>query len=474
MPTKTLTPNPSQAQRRSSRHLASVTGAVLGTLLGVALIVLSSVAGAQQGLNATKAVFDATHLPPLLTIPGERVELRYDVHCLPAGMDVDPPKPCDVHGSVFVRGGLRGAYRKLQLKFDETAAEGRYVAVLPSDITEGSTGFSYYAVIESDAANAAMTLPAGGARSPQLSTPLGNPISVNLGAHVFGAPNQADVRVFSAAWGDGPDDIGLEGGRNLPPVGGSSFDVDIDRNIHVLDQVHRRLLGRSADGSAATIVPIGIDGTIADIAVAPSGTTYVLETERADHRPLLRAFAPSGEARGATEIGERTASELRIGPGGPIVLQQPSSEWVPVLVGGANPASTSTQTAVGQPGRTFPGGGNVIVLRRGSEIRALAISASGARRAWRVTSTTPVAEVQLAEPIGARLVLVVRLYTDGRDEFAALVLGSAGLVEKLSLSSADWAETAPLSRFRLVGSSLYQLGSTPDGVFVDRYDLRVN
>ncbi len=89
-------------------------------------------------------------------------------------------------------------------------------------------------------------------------------------------------------------------------------------------------------------------------------------------------------------------------------------------------------------------------------------------------SGTPVAEVQLAEPIGARLLLVVRLYTDDRDEFAALILGSAGLVQKLSLSSADWAETAPLSRFRLMGSSLYQLGSTPDGVFVDRYDLKVN
>jgi hypothetical protein len=37
----------------------------------------------------------------------------------------------------------------------------------------------------------------------------------------------------------------------------------------------------------------------------------------------------------------------------------------------------------------------------------------------------------------------------------------------------EWAESAPLARFRLAGSSLYQLGSTPAGAFVDRYDLEV-
>ena len=55
----------------------------------------------------------------------------------------------------------------------------------------------------------------------------------------------------------------------------------------------------------------------------------------------------------------------------------------------------------------------------------------------------------------------------------ALVLGPGGLVRSVSLDSADWAESAPLSRFRLLGSSLYQLGSTREGLFVDRFDLEV-
>ncbi len=42
-----------------------------------------------------------------------------------------------------------------------------------------------------------------------------------------------------------------------------------------------------------------------------------------------------------------------------------------------------------------------------------------------------------------------------------------------SVAAADWAETAPLSRFRLAGSRVYRLGSTPSGVHVDRFDLEV-
>jgi hypothetical protein len=101
------------------------------------------------------------------------------------------------------------------------------------------------------------------------------------------------------------------------------------------------------------------------------------------------------------------------------------------------------------------------------------ISGQSMTRSWRLTSATPLAEVQLAEPVGQRLVLVVRMYEDDADEFAVLTLDRKGLVGRFTLDSADWAETAPLSRFRLVGRSLYRLGSTPTGAFVDRFDLEV-
>jgi hypothetical protein len=90
-----------------------------------------------------------------------------------------------------------------------------------------------------------------------------------------------------------------------------------------------------------------------------------------------------------------------------------------------------------------------------------------------VSSSTALAEVQLAEPRGQRLVLVVRVYAETSDEFAVLILGRRGLEQRFSIASADWAETAPLGRFRLVDGSLYRLGSSPASAFVDRFDLEV-
>jgi hypothetical protein len=52
-----------------------------------------------------------------------------------------------------------------------------------------------------------------------------------------------------------------------------------------------------------------------------------------------------------------------------------------------------------------------------------------------------------------------------------LVLDGTGLAGAFSVQSLEWAESAPLARFRLSGTSLYRLGSAPAGAFVDRFDL---
>jgi hypothetical protein len=164
------------------------------------------------------------------------------------------------------------------------------------------------------------------------------------------------------------------------------------------------------------------------------------------------------------------ASQVRVGPDGPVVLQNPSGQWKR-SGDHENLFGPSGQRSFGRPGRPLRGGGEVVILRRDNEVRAALLGPAGVARAWRVTSETPLAEVQLAEPTGNGLVLVVRTYDDTRDEFVVLTLGDRGLVRSFAVRSSDWAESAPLSRFRLVGSSLYQLGSTPSEVFVDRFDL---
>jgi hypothetical protein len=115
-----------------------------------------------------------------------------------------------------------------------------------------------------------------------------------------------------------------------------------------------------------------------------------------------------------------------------------------------------------------------VVERVGSaELRLAELVGNAVVRSWRITSETPLGEVQLAEPHGDRLVVVTKTYTDDRSEYVVLVLDRSGVVDSFAVESREWAESAPLARFRLAGSSLYRLGSTPAGLFVDRFDLEV-
>ena len=453
------------------RTVKSVAGLSAGAAAGLAVALLTSTAVAYRLTpDVQEPSIEATHLPPLLTAPDEQVELRYSVYCLSS--DEEPDTPCDAAGAAFVRTGNEGPFREISVEDDPAADEGRFVARVPREISTSRTGFSYYTVFRSKASGATVTLPAGGAAAPQQSMPLAPSVDVRLGSHLFGATRRASDRVVQSAWGSGPGEVGLEQGRNLTAIGGSAFDVDRSGVVYVLDEANRRLLRWSNGSVAPTGVPLSINGTLADMSVDGEGRIHVLETTSDRGRArLLRTFGRDGAAESATEIAER-ASQVRIGPDGPVVLQQPSGQWMTTAIDG-RPSTLSAQRRSGRSARSFPGGYEVVVLRSGNEIRAALVSPRGIRHTWRVTSATPLAEIQLAEPLGERLVLVTRVYTDDRDEFLALVLDQRGVRRRFSLDSADWAETAPLSRFRVVGSSLFQLGSTPAGLFVDRFDLEV-
>jgi hypothetical protein len=458
--------------------LNGAAGLAAGSLAGLALLVVAGVAVANRvgssGDGDAGALIEATHVPPLLSAPGDPPELRYDIYCAAPGRDPEGGAPCNASGSVYVRPGLSGRYRQIPLVLDTQARQGRYVARLPADVAASPSGYSYYAVVHDEISGAETTIPAGGAVAPQLSVPLGQTVRLGLGSHAFGRAQAASQRVASAAWGDGAAQVGLEDGPQAAPVGAASFDVDRSGAVTVLDEAHRRLLRFSPGSAQPTAIPVAVNGTLADMAVAPDGSVYVLETagQPAGETPLLRSFAPDGRATGAWHTAERTVSALRMGPDGPETLDYPDSQWMPVVRAGAA-LDRRSQEQGGRSGRSLPGGGDVVVLRTGNEVRVALTSSNGARKSWRIFSDTPMAEVQLAEPLSSHLVLVFRVYTDSRDEFVALVLDDHGIARQLSLDSVDWAETAPLARFRLVGSSLYQLGSTSKGMFVDRFDLGV-
>jgi hypothetical protein len=142
------------------------------------------------------------------------------------------------------------------------------------------------------------------------------------------------------------------------------------------------------------------------------------------------------------------------------------------IASGASLRQPASQRRGGKVGRPLRAGGEVVVLRRANEILAALVSSGRVQRSWRITSGTPLGEVQLAEPVGRRLALVVRTYTDAADEFVVLLLDQHGLVQQFSTPTDEWAESAPLGRFRIVGDLLYRLGSTSSAAFVDRYDVQ--
>ena len=468
---------PRSSRAKSYAGIGSLVAVLVAWCAAWTALAFGVVPGAGASTSAAEApvaVIEATTLPPLLTVDADHVDvLRYDIACVTDNSDTG--SGCVIDGTVFVRPGQTGGYRPVPLQFEHLAEQGRYGATLPADIRDSPTGFSYYAVIRDQLSGATVTLPAGGARAPQRSIRLPRPFEVDLGTHRFGDVSPADARVAQAAWGNGPAEPGIEEGPELQPIGASSFDVDTAGAVTVLDEAHRRLLrftGRGADN--ATPVPLDIRGTIASVVARPDGGTYVLESVADQGQaPLLRSFDSAGHPVGSWHAAQPGVGSLRLSPTGPQSLEYPAGQWMSISPTDGIDAAES-QLASGRPGRRVAGGREIVVQREGAEARIAVTAPSGVLRSWQITSATPLAEIQLAELRGNDVVVVLRTYTESQSEFVVLVLGDRGAVRQFAIDAAAWAETAPLARFRLVGSSLYCLGSTPSGMFVDRYDLEVH
>jgi hypothetical protein len=460
---------------RIRRRWRTLVGGLSGLLAGAAggIVAIALLAGGASGgaRDAGDLFMTAAHVPPLLTLPGERVTLRYAIVCPPPGGD--RRRACDGAGDLYVRAGQSGPFERLPLSSAPDSAAGRYAVDVPDRIASSPDGFSYYAVLRDAANGGRLVVPAGGTDAPQTSHRLEHPLTVDLGAHVFGATAASAERVVDAAWGSGADEAGLSGGPTSLRIGPSSFDVAPDGTVTLLDEINKRVQ-RWRGGTVAATVPVDVPAATSDLAVGVDGTIYVLDgSSAAGSTPLLRTFAPNGTLLHARHIAERTWSQLRIGPRGPVVQQEPSEQWMPAA-DGATPLDRGAQARAATSGRPLADGSQLVVLRVGTgEVRLARVAGDQVRASWRVVSDTPLGEVQLAAQSGNRIVLVVKAYTETQDEFEVVVLDSKGVVRRFSVPSDQWADAAPLAYFRLAGGALYKLGTGPAGAFVDRYDLEV-
>lgn len=443
--------------------VGGAAGVATGIIGGIALTSLSAAGLAEP---APAPALEASHVPPALTLPGEAATLRYAILCGPP----EDGGPCDGSGQVYIRSGQSGSYERIPLVRGGDSGDGRYVAEVPPALASSRVGYSYYAVLKDDA-SASVTLPAGGAAAPDRSFLLDDSTRIDLGVHTFGTPRSPDARVLNASWGSEPGQAGLAGSRALGFAGPSSFAVGAEGNVTLLDQVNGRA-ERWARGRIEA-VPLAVSGGLADFAVEPDGTMDVLEPpNRLTPFPLLRSFRDDGTPKWAQRLADRTWAKLALTPEGPAIQQQPSEQWLPGAEHGAA-LDRRAQAARGRSGRPVGRGREIVVDRVGSdELRIAELAGNAVMRSWRIMSTTPLGEVQLAEPRGDGIVVVLKTYTEDRAEYVVLVLRKDSVAERFSVAPSEWAESAPLARFRLVGSSLYQLGSTPSGAFVDRFDLK--
>lgn len=440
-------------RRSTGRRTTAALGFSCGVAIGLALFAGGMVGAAVDADAPGAELRDVLHAPPLLVDAGEAVELRYDVVCQADAFG----KPCTPAGNVFVRRSGDAAYRKVPL-----APEGD--SVLAASVAVPAAGISYYAEID-DGAGHSMTVPAAGAVAPQRAWSVPSLISVSLGAHAFGSTRSRDARVVSAAWGDGPGALGLITGRELVRIGPSAFDVSASGEVVVLDQVNDRLASYSP-GAPPRYVPIAFSGGEGDFALGADGTAYVL-----DHgvQPVVRSYSPSGALAATTAVGAG-ADMLRAGPAGALLHAYPGDHWLPVGGPGAL-LQPGQQAARARAGRLAGGGVEVVV--HGSRTDALFALVRGTQvtRAWRVSSATSLGEIQLAEPFGDGIVVVLRVWTETKAEFVALVLTPSGLAGSFALAASQWAESAALGRFRLEGETLYQLRSTPAGAEIVTFAL---
>jgi hypothetical protein len=435
-------------------------GFVVGALVGATILTVNVVGAGNAGVpRAEEHSFgEILHTPPLIVKQDESVELTFDVVC---GMLEDRPGPrCSPSGSVYARASGAREFDAIPLSRD---GGGLLSAEVPSRYTSGS-GFDYYVEID-DGWGASGRLPKDGQEAPQQVWTVSEWENVELeplGAEAVRRPGSVTA---SFSWGQGDGALGLNSGREQARIGPSAFDVAPDGSLVVLDQVNKRLVVRR--GGHDRVVPIAFAGGEGDLAVAGDGTIYVLD---GDSQPVVRAFTASGYPIASTPLAEPVADMVRAGPDGPLVHAYPSEMWLPTGRGRL-PLAPQQQLTAARSARATEGGAGVVVSATSAEARVALIRDDRVVRAWILRGPTSFGEVQLAEPYGNGLLVVVRVWTAKRAEFRVLRLAADGLAESFAVDRAEWAESASLSQFRLRGSTLYQLRSAPTGVEIAAFQI---
>ncbi len=399
-----------------------------------------------------------TYTPPVLVRAGEPVSVPVDAACLTVG-----GTECSATVTVAARAGAAGWSRASAaagafLRFDLTAPAAR---ALEGGAASGSVAFT-------------VSARAGGAAAVALgteATPLRFYVTrrmpvVSVPAVPFGHAAAGRTTLY-LPWGSGPEAAGVAIGNESLTLGPSSFTVDRGGLTYVLDGLQQRL-AVFRGSSLVRAVGVGRVSPDADVALAPMGEAFVSSSDGGSDQ---RAVAVRRVTRGASGIdssqliGHGIPAQLDAGTGVPRVRLLPEDEWR------SAPSGQSSLTV----GRLLPGGAELLSVVRGGSVRLGTVVRGSVRDAVELRFGTDLGELALAAPFGSNgYVVVVHVASDhpAADQYQAVVVRDGRVVSTFAIARADYARSAPLSRFRLgPDGALYQLASSSDGVRVVRFDL---
>jgi hypothetical protein len=447
-------------------------------------------AAAIAGFALAAAALVPTAAPALETFPvrqleyplpllaqGDRPEVGYDAHSLPSA-----------RGVLYVRNDLRPSFTALpltlrkaarwRLQLDPNDRARLLRASIPGRLVRGSRLF-YYAVIR-DGRGRSVRIPGGGASAPRSAWILGRAKVIDLGVHRFGRPSAPEAVVARADAG------GVSFPTGEPCCGPSSFDVDRDRSIWLLDGGNQRLLvWRAAHPDAPR--PLRLPIPTWDFALGAAGEIYAAGHCR---RGCVLRLSGSGKQTWQAPLADAGfPTQLRLGPDGTLYSTRVSESssvpwrgrsWTPLTTRNGKPLSVAEQRR-----RTLwgfqPSAGRlrlVTAFAPYNEERVALVDSSGrVARAWRITSRTRISPALSSTPgfvDGDPVVTLEAQRGAGKSfqrEYVVLRLSPSGARALLALREAAWGEIVTDLRVGPDGK-LYQLASSPQtGVSVSRFAL---
>jgi hypothetical protein len=392
---------------------------------------------------------------PVLARAGERVTIPVDVVCTTGA-----GTPCNASATLGIReagGGWReaSAPARPRLVFDVTAPAARAVA------GESSGSVEYFLRAE-DEYGRTVSLPAGGSSTPLRFFVTDDMPVVHVPAIPFGAVRKGDEVVF-LPWGTGPLRAGLSLGNESQTLGPSGFHVGGDGTIHLADPLQDRVATFS-NGRLVGEVPIEL-GARAGVAIGEEGTIHVLD--KAGGTVAVRRIDRSDGIDTLPSLGEGVLGALRSVGSSLYAYLLPLDAWVDVSAGEGSKVSVGIPIGSGQ---------RLLRVGRDEYVR-LALEEDGrVSHAVELRSDSRLGGVLLAEPDGeGGFTVVVHVARDApfpADHYQVIHVADGKVVSTFAVGDSRFAETPPLSRFRLGSDGrLYQLTTSPDGMRIVRFDV---